>query len=111
MNFIKRVALRVALSILDSGSKLKFEKNKAEEWLFENYEKEGWRNYFEYRNTKLLKDMGMGVAEREYVMLVGRRFELLTINDDMRRIVENRKTADEKKAAEAEKKERKVRPS
>lgn len=111
MTFIKRVALRVALRILGEDPKNSFNKDEVEKWLFNNFNNKGWINYYEYRNIKLLKEMGMGVGEREYAVLVGRRFELLNINDDMRRAAENRKTADEKKEAEKEIKERKVRPS
>ena len=46
---------------------------------------------------KILKEMSFGKDERNYMILVGRRLQLLYLFDEMKRAVENKKSAEEKK--------------
>ena len=53
---------------------------------------------------KILKEFSFGKDRDAYMILVGRRLQLLYLFDEMRRAFENRKTAEEKRIAEAQKK-------
>ena len=52
---------------------------------------------------KILKEMSFGKDRDQYMVLIGRRLQLLYLFDEMKKAVENRKSAEEKRAAQAKK--------
>ncbi len=72
-----------------------------EDFMFASFDSKGWRSYFAYEDLKILKEMSQGKGPWEYALLVGRRLQLLYLFDEMKKVVEHRKSAEEKKAAAA----------
>lgn len=83
----------------------KIDKKAVEDWGFRNFDDKGWRSYFAYEDMKILKEMSYGKERDQYLILVGRRLQLLYIFDEMRKSVENKKSEEEKKQAAATNKE------
>ena len=97
---IKRFLIRFALRLLDSSFKIDYkqiDKKALEDWAWRSFDDRGWRSYFAYEDMKILKEMSFGKDERNYMILVGRRLQLLYLFDEMKRAVENKKSAEEKK--------------
>jgi hypothetical protein len=97
---IKRFLIRLALRLLDSSFKVDYkqiDKKALEDWAFESFDNKGWRSYFANEDMKILKEMSFGKDERNYMILIGRRLQLLYLFDEMRKAVENKKSAEEKK--------------
>ena len=107
---IKRFFTRWLFKLLDGEIKLdylKIDKAAMTRWLFESYEDKGFKHYFQYHDLKILKEMGFGVESHRYWMLVGRRLQLLSLYEDMkkswdfekkRRDQESRKSKDQEDA-------------
>ena len=107
MNIIKRMAVRVALRIFDSSIEVdykKIDKSAMEDWAYNSFDDRGWRSYYAYETMKIFKEMSFAQEREQYLILVGRRLMLLHMFDEFRRAMENKKTRDAKRAAEAEEK-------
>ena len=79
----------------------KIDKQALEDWGFRSFDDKGWRSYFAYEDMKILKEMSFGKGPWEYAVLVGRRLQLLYIFDEMKKSVEMKKSAAEKKQSES----------
>lgn len=102
---IKRFLVRLLFRLLDSAYSVTYEgisREKAERWLYESFGDEGFESYFKYEDLKLLKDALNGQEDRGYWMLIGRRFQLLSMRDEARRAFENRKSKEEKDKVKVE---------
>jgi|SRR3990167_2942311 len=100
---IKRFLIRFVLRLLDSSFKIDYkqiDKKALEDWAFRSFDDRGWRSYFAYEDMKILKEMSFGKDERSYMILVGRRLQLLYLFDEMKRAVENKKSAEEKRTSQ-----------
>ena len=73
------------------------DRENIENWMFENYGKKGLEMYFRYEDLKILKGMGLGVSDREYWMMTGRRLQILYLMNEVRRTYENRKSREQKR--------------
>ena len=99
----KRFIIHLLARLLDSSFIIdykKIDKGAVQKWAFQSFDDPGWRSYFAYEDLKILREMSYGKDERGYMILVGRRLQLLYIFDEMKRSYENAKTAEEKKEAE-----------
>lgn len=110
MNIIKRFLLSSLIRLFDSTLKIEYkqiDKKAWEEWAFRSFTDKGFRSYFAYEDLKILKELSFGKDRDHYMLLVGRRLQLIYMFDEMRRSVELRKTRQEKEriAAQREKKE------
>lgn len=97
---IKRIIINLLSRLLDSSLKVDYkqiDKQAVEDWAFRSFDDKGWRNYFAYEDLKILKEMSYGKDERSYMILVGRRLQLLYLFDEMKKSVENKKSREEKK--------------
>ena len=102
---MKRFLLGVLMRLIDRSLKIDYkqiDKKAVEEWAFKSFDDKGWRSYFAYEDLKILKEMSFGKERDAYMMLVGRRLQLLYIFDEMRKELENKKSAEEKKQTQAE---------
>jgi len=100
MKTIQRILLGLLVRILDSSLEVdykKIDKKAVEGWAFRSFDDPGFRSYFGYEDLKILKEMSFAKDERNYMILVGRRLQLLYLFDEMKRAVENKKSAEEKK--------------
>ena len=61
---------------------------KTAEWMFGSFDNKGWRSYFAYEDMRILKEMSFAKGERDYLILVGRRLQLLYLFDEMRKAFE-----------------------
>jgi len=107
---MKRLLIGLLLRLLNSSLKLyidykQIDKKAVESWAFRSFDDRGWRSYFAYEDLKILKEFSFGREGASYWILVGRRLQLLYLFDEMRRAFENKKSAEEKKASQAENKE------
>jgi len=70
---------RWLIRLLDKQAPPGWENNEEERsvWLLKQFGDEGFRSYFKWRDYALLKTLGSGLNEREYLINVGRRLELL----------------------------------
>ncbi len=105
MNWIKRRCLGLLIRILDSSLGVdytKIDKKAAEEWAFHSFDDVGFRSYFKYEDLKILKELSFGKDRDAYMILVGRRLQLLYLFDEMKKAFENKKSAEEKKKSQSE---------
>jgi len=101
---MKRLIIGLLLRLLDSSAKIDYkqiDKKAVEDWAFYSFDNKGFRSYFAYEDLKILKELSFGKDRDAYMILVGRRLQLLYIFDEMKRAFENKKSAEEKKKSEA----------
>ena len=58
--------------------------DRRKEWLLEQFESEGFKDYFKWRDYALLKTLGQGLDQKDYLITVGRRLELLFLLGHMK---------------------------
>lgn len=104
---MKRLLIRFALRLLDSSFKVDYkqmDRKAVEDWAFYSFDNKGWRSYFAHEDMALLKSFGQGKEGLVYWMNIGRRIQLLYLFDEMKKAFENKKSAAEKQASQAENK-------
>lgn len=102
MAYIKKFLILKLLRIFDDSFKLDYkaiDKKAFDEWAFRSFDNVGWRSYFAYEDLKILKEMSYGKDRDQYMVLVGRRLQLLYLFDEMNKSIENRKSARDKQIA------------
>mgnify|MGYP001583814772 CR=1 FL=1 len=90
------------MKLLDGTSSIdykKIDKKAYDNWAYRSFDDVGWRSYFAYEDMKILKEMSFGKERDQYMILVGRRLQLLYLFDEMKKAVENRISAQEKKVS------------
>ena len=103
---MKKIIRRMLLRFLDRSVRIDYkqiDKRAVEEWAYRSFDDRGWRSYFAYEDLRILKELSFGKSRDEYMVLVGRRLQLLYLFDEMNRACENKKSAEEKKKAAADK--------
>ena len=101
-----KLLIGLLLRLLDSSLKLDYKKINVkafEDWAYHSGDDVGWRSYLSYEDLKIMKALTFAQDRDNYLILVGRRLQLLYMGDEFRKAFENRKTAEEKRKAEAEK--------
>ena len=78
------------------------DKKATEDWAFRSFDDRGWRSYFAYEDLKILKELSFGKDRDAYMILIGRRLQLMYLFDEMKKAFENKKSAEEKRKSEAE---------
>jgi len=104
---MKRILIGLLVRLLDSSLKLvvdykQIDKKAVEDWAYRSFDDKGWRSYFAYEDLKILKELSFGKDRNAYMMLIGRRVQLLHLFDEMQRAFQNKKSAEEKKKSEVE---------
>lgn len=97
---MKRIIVGMILRLLDSSFGVDYkqiDKKAVEEWAFRSFDDKGWRSYFAYEDMKILKELSFGKDHDAYMILVGRRLQLLYLFDEMKKAYENKKSEEEKK--------------
>ena len=105
---MKRILIGLLLRLLDRSVKIDYEqidKRAVEEWAWKSFDDRGWRSYFAYEDLRILKELSFGKSDRDYWILIGRRLQLLYLFDEMKKSVENKKSATEKAASVKQKDE------
>lgn len=108
---MKRIIIGLLLRLLDRSVKIDYkqiDKKALEEWAWRSFDDRGFKSYLGYEDLKILKELSFGKDRDQYMILIGRRLQLLYLADEMRKAVELKKSAEEKRKAEAEKNEEKV---
>lgn len=104
---IKKKLVAWLLRLLDKSLVIDYTKidNKKgfEDWAFRSVDDAGWRSYLAYEDLRLLKELGIPKHDFEYWMIMGKRIQLLSLADEMRKAFMLKKSAEEKRKAEAEK--------
>jgi len=101
-----RIIIGLLLRLLDRSAKIDYrqiDKKAFEEWAFASFDSKGFRSYFAYEDLKILKEMSFGKDRDQYMILIGRRLQLLYLFDEMKKAVENRKSEEEKRQAAVKK--------
>ena len=80
------------------------DKNALEEWAWQSFDNRGWRSYLAYEDLRILKELSFGKSRDQYMVLIGRRLQLLYLADEMRKAVELKRSAEEKRKSKLEKK-------
>lgn len=104
---MKRFLLRLLFKWADEAFKITYfsiDKKSIETWLFESFSSKGFTEYFKYEDLRLLKAIGQGQEGPAHWILIGRRLQLLSLYDDMRKSFELRKAAQQKAHDEQTKK-------
>ena len=107
MNWIKRSFLGMLVRMYDHSLKIDYkqiDKKALEEWAWRSFNDRGFKSYLGYEDLKILKELSFGKDRDQYMVLIGRRLQLLYLADEMRKAVELKKSREEKKLSEAEKK-------
>src|SRR3990167_170641 len=97
-----RIIIGLLLRLLDRSAKIDYkqiDRKAVEEWAFRSFDDRGWRSYFAYEDMKILKELSFGKERDQYMILIGRRLQLLYLFDEMKRAVEMKKSAAEKQAS------------
>lgn len=100
MNIIKRGLLYLTIRLLDGTFVVdykKIDKKALENWAYDSFDNAGFRSYFAYEDMKILKELSFGKERDAYMILVGRRLQLLYLFDEMRKVSEMKKSRNEKK--------------
>ncbi len=61
---------------------------KIEMWLSEQHGSPGFQEYFRRRNLQILKTIGLGMEGKDYWIMVGQRYELIRMADQMKKSFE-----------------------
>ena len=96
---ITNFLLRILFRLTDYAWGKKYDKidvKAAHEWLERSFHDKGFRSYFAYEDMRILKSLGAGQPQDKYYELVGRRYQLLTLFDEMRKTVESKNKNDKK---------------
>lgn len=104
---MKRIIIGLLLRLLDSSLKIDYkqiDKKALEEWAWRSFDDRGFRSYLGYEDLKILKELSFGKERDQYMILIGRRLQLLYLADEMRKAAELRKSREEKKQVETDKK-------
>lgn len=107
MNYFKRKILGLLVRMYDNSLCIdykKIDKKALEEWAWRSFDDRGFRSYLGYEDLKILKELSFGKDRDQYMVLIGRRLQLLYLADEMRKAVEMKKSAEEKRKAGAENK-------
>src|SRR3990167_1205272 len=105
MNWIKRRCLGLLVRIYDDSLKIdykKIDKKALEEWCWRSFDDKGFRSYLGYTDLQILKELSFGKDRDQYMVLIGRRLQLLYLADEMKKAVEMKKSAIEKQASQTE---------
>lgn len=105
MNWFKRIILGLLVRMYDRSLKIDYkqiDKKAVEDWAFRSFNDRGFKSYLGYEDLKILKEMSFGKERDQYMVLLGRRLQLLYLGDEMRRAFENKKSRDEKRKSQAE---------
>ncbi len=99
---MKRFIRGVLMRMLDRSLKIDYkqiDKKAVEDWMYSSFDNKGWRSYFSYEDLKIMKEMSFGKPTDLYMILVGRRLQLLYIFNEMKKASENKKSAEVKRLA------------
>ena len=97
-----RIIIGLLLRLLDRSAKIDYkqiDRKAVEEWAFRSFDDRGWRSYFAYEDMKILKELSFGKERDQYMILIGRRLQLLYLFDEMKKAFEMKKSAAEKQAS------------
>ena len=95
---MKNFILKILLRLLDvSFDYKKIDKQAFEDWAFRSLDDVGWKSYFAYEDLRILKELSFGKERDQYMILIGRRLQLLYLYDEMRKAAENKKSKEERK--------------
>ena len=97
---MKRFIIGILMRLLDSSFKIDYkqiDQKALEDWAFKSFDNKGWRSYFAYEDMKILKELSFGKESDAYMILIGRRLQLLYLFDEMKKSVANKKSREEKK--------------
>lgn len=103
MNYFKLKILGLLIRIYDRSLKIDYkqiDKKALEEWAWRSFDDRGWRSYLAYEDLKILKELSFGKDRDQYMILIGRRLQLLYLGDEMRKAVELKKSAEEKRKSD-----------
>lgn len=109
MNYFKRKILGLLVRMYDNSLRIDYkqiDKKALEEWAWRSFDDRGFKSYLGYEDLKILKELSFGKDRDQYMVLIGRRLQLLYLADEMRKAVELKKSAEEKRKS-AEKNEEK----
>lgn len=99
---MRRLLIGILLRLLDRTLPIDYKKvNKKAlaDWAYKSFDDRGWRSYVAYEDLKILKEMSFGKDRETYLILVGRRLQLLHLFDEMRKAYELKKSVEEKRKA------------
>lgn len=76
----KRTIIKILLRLLGENIDYnEIEDKKIVHWLQSQYSDMGFRDYFRKRDLALLKAMGIGLARDNYLIVLGKRLELMAL--------------------------------
>lgn len=105
MNYFKRKILGLLVRIYDKSLRIDYkqiDKKALEEWAWRSFDDRGFKSYLGYEDLKILKELSFGKDRDQYMVLMGRRLQLLYLADEMRKAVELKKSAEEKRKSKSE---------
>ncbi|HOJ16488.1 MAG TPA: hypothetical protein PLC43_04880 [Caldisericia bacterium] len=78
---MKKFFIKLLFKLIDRGPKTKDEvKEKIiQQWLTDQFEDIRVREYINYRDTSILRQIGYGLSRDDYLIWVGRRLEVLDL--------------------------------
>ena len=97
---MKRFIVGLLIRLFDSSMKTNYkqiDRKAFDDWAFRSFDDIGWRSYFANEDLKILKELSFGKNRDDYMILIGRRLQLLYLFDEMKKSAENRKSKEEKK--------------
>ena len=67
---------------------MRIDRTAVAQWLWDSHRRKGAEEYYRMRSYILLKTMGGGLEKEQYWINVGRRLELMTLYDEMKKVAE-----------------------
>ena len=107
MNWFKRGILGLLVRMYDNSLRIDYkqiDKKALEEWAWRSFDDRGFKSYLGYEDLKILKELSFGKDRDQYMILIGRRLQLLYLANEMRKAVEMKKSVEEKRKSAVESK-------
>ena len=89
---MKKILIKILLKIIgeDPFSVEAVDLKIMQNWLFDSYKNNGYKQYYTRRKKYILNELGVGMEQKDYWKKIGRIEELKALNENINTEVERR---------------------
>lgn len=89
---MKKILIKILLKIIgeDPFSVEAVDLKIMQNWLFDSYKNNGYKQYYTLRKKYILNELGVGMEQKDYWKKIGRIEELKALNENINTEVERR---------------------
>jgi hypothetical protein len=94
---IKKLLIKLLFRLIDNREDYSdIDSVKIEKWLAEQGKQTGFREYWRKRDLQILKAFGTGQSEETMKILIGQRFELFKMMEEVQKAINKESKVDKK---------------